>query len=349
MNRRPEAITGPAERSRAVWPSLLVVTLVIGIGSSMAQTTEPVRTKPTALPTASNPAGAVPLGAFVDRETLRWQSAPRGTQVWDGVTFVCKGALRTAGMRAARDGKGYPGAVLGIPVNHRGARIHLLQAAENAEEMTDGVPYGRMVLRYANGDSRRFDLLLGVHGEDWLQPKAVPNEPVADPNSRLAWLQTRTGDGRTVRLYHSAIANPIPLVNITTVDFISPLTEANLLVFGLTVDDDARPLAPSHGPGEAIGDAPVFDTITFMLQDGAGRAAPRASLAWIAAAPGARIQFPPFAADSQGQVRIEVPRRRVWEIQYEASGPDGGTAAGSLETDTAGVFPPKPVVRLSTP
>src|SRR5207248_518266 len=118
-----------------------------------------------------NPAGAVGLTAFADRETQRWQSAPRGTQICDGVTFVCNGAVRTAGIRALRDGKRYAGAVLGIPVDRGGTRIHLLQSAENTEEMIEGVPYSRVVVHYADGEWRRFELLLGVNGEDWLQAK----------------------------------------------------------------------------------------------------------------------------------------------------------------------------------
>src|SRR5207247_6347875 len=60
----------------------------------------------------TNTEGAVALSSFVDPETHRWRSVPGGTQVFDGVTFVCEGAVRIAGLNAARDGKHYPCAVL---------------------------------------------------------------------------------------------------------------------------------------------------------------------------------------------------------------------------------------------
>src|SRR5207247_10730044 len=120
----------------------------------------------------------------------------------------------------------------------------------------------------------------------------------------------------TLRLYQTTFENPLPEVPIATVDFISPLTQANLLLFGLTIDNDARPLAISYGPGEVPVDAPVFDTITFTLQNAAGQPAPGAALAWTAQGPRIPIDFPPFAADERGEETIEVPRRSIRRIQY---------------------------------
>ena len=299
-----------------------------------------------ALPSAANPAGAVMLTEFTQPETRRWRTAPHGTQVCDGVTFICNGAIRTAGLNAAREGNHYPGAVLDVPMNRRGSRIHLLQAAENTLDMTDGTPYGRLILRYANGESRRIDLLFGIHGDDWLQDKGKPSEPPADPNSTVAWLQRRGGDGSIIRFYHTAMENPLPAVAISSIDFISPLSQANLLLFGLTVDDDPRPLATSYGPGESIEDDPA-NSIIFTLQDAAGQPAVGATLAWIARGPRARVDFPPFRSDSHGQVAIEVPRRAVREIDYRANGPDGSSTSGNLKPNAAGAFPPTAIVKLS--
>ena len=55
----------------------------------------------------TNTAGAVPVGDFVHPETRRWRTAPHGTAVYDRVTFVCEGAIRTAGLKAAQDGNAY--------------------------------------------------------------------------------------------------------------------------------------------------------------------------------------------------------------------------------------------------
>src|SRR5207253_9401056 len=65
----------------------------------------------------TNVAGAVPLGEVVYSETRRLRTAPHGTAVYDRVNFGCGGAIRTAGLKAARDGNAYPGAVLSVPAN----------------------------------------------------------------------------------------------------------------------------------------------------------------------------------------------------------------------------------------
>ncbi len=274
------------------------------------------------------------------------QAKARLWEVCDGVTFICNGAIRTAGLQSARDELRYPGAVLGVPVRGRGSRLHLLHAAENTSDMLDGEPYGRLVLHYANGETRKLEILFGIHGDDWLQDSASRNEPVADPNSKLAWVHRRTGDGTTIRLYHTIWENPLPGLDIAAIDVISPLAEANLLLFGFSINDKPLNLAPSYGPGETLGDA-SSKPITFTLQDAAGNSVPDAKLTWTAQAPRSQIDFPPFPADAQGEVTIDVPRISIQAIQYRASSPDGSSAAGVLKSDAAGSFPAKLVIKLA--
>jgi len=336
----------PQTRKRgALWLWVLGGVLIIGLWFAARINHPALQPVAEATKWVTNAAEAVSLGEFTQVETRRWHSIPHGTQVCDGVTFICNGAIRTAGLTAAREGNHYPGAVLGVPIDRRGARLHLLQAAENGSEMLDGTPYGRMVLHYANGESRRFDLLFGIHGDDWSHPNGAPNEPVADPNSTVAWLQRRTGGGPRVRLYHTTLENPLPEITITRMDFISPLTEANLLLFGLAINDDARPLAPSYGPGERIGDAPS-EPVMFTLLDATGQPATGATLGWTIRASRIRVDFPPFPADLRGQVVIDVPRRLIVGLQYKASAPNGSTAVGELKPNADGSLPLTPVVKL---
>lgn len=351
MSSHPEMDrSAPTSRSRPrralLWTAGLALALLLGFFLREKNRSHPDPLEPSPYK-ATNAAGAVPLAGFADHETLRWRTAPHGTQVLDGVTFVCEGALRTAGLSAARDGKRYPGAALGVPINRSGSRIHLLHAAENAVDMVEGAPYARFVLHYANGEAREFELLFGVHGDDWVQGKGKPSEPVADPNSKIAWSQRRTGDGMPVRLYHTALDNPLPRIPVLAVDFISPLAEANLLLFGLTIDDDARPLAIPHGPGEKLGDAPVLAPITFVLQDAPDHPAAAARLAWTAEASRIRIDFPPFPADAQGRVTIQIPRGAIRVIQYQATASHGSAASGELRAGGTGVFPPRTVIKLT--
>ena len=108
----------PAQRRLSLLPRVWVI-ILLGIPLLMFFRSRPPRTvEPSPL---TNTAGALSLADFTSAETHRWRTAPRGTQMCDGVTFVCQGAIRTAGWNAARDGYRYPGAVLGLPVNRSGA------------------------------------------------------------------------------------------------------------------------------------------------------------------------------------------------------------------------------------
>ena len=53
---------------------------------------------------------------------------------------------------------------------------------------------------------------------------------------------------------HTPFENPLPEVLITAADLISLLAGAKLLFYGITVDDDFRPLAPLDQPGDSVGE-----------------------------------------------------------------------------------------------
>ena len=337
-----------ARRLNRFWPWGLVIVAILGcIVFFLFHRGSPVASQPmNARDRVPDTSGAVSLADFSLPETRRWRSIPRGTQVCDSATFVCDGIIRTAGLAAARDGNSLPGAILGVPVNRRGSRIHLLQSAENAEQMTEGVPYGRLLFHYTNGASKRIELLLGVHGEDWYKRGGESNEPLADPNSNICWFQRRTGDRMNIRVYHTVFENPLPDFMITTVDFISPLSEGNLLLFGLTINDEPRSLAPSYGPGESISETPI-QLISFNLLAATGNPAVGATLAWIVRGPRVRIEFPPFGTDNDGRITFEVPRRVLTILDFRASAPDGSSATGQLTTGKSGGFPTNPVITLA--
>jgi hypothetical protein len=170
--------------------------------------------------------------------------APTGMVVSDGVTFRCNGGVvRAKGLYALRQS---PEArdVLAVPVNRRGSRLHLLQAAENCMGAKPGVAYGRVRLHYGNGEAKDFELVHQVHGRDWwVDPrKRGANDPLPHSDTTTGW-EKMTPDGYTIRLYHTRFENPLPSETIVSVDFLSGLGEPSLMVFGFTVSDEVRPLA----------------------------------------------------------------------------------------------------------
>ena len=288
----------------------------------------------------------VALADFADQTTRAWQTVPRGTQVCDGVTFVCDGAIRFSGLRAARDGKTYPGAVLDVPVRTRGSRIHVLQSSENSSGAIEGAPYGRIILHYTNGETRRFDLLYAVHGRDWMQSPRNPGQPPLDENTTLGWSELHPSKGIMIRFYHTTFTNPLPGVEVTSADFISPLHSANLLLFGLTVDNDPRPLAP---PWQSANPTlvPPTDSIKVTLQDATGRPLPGAMLEWTAMALRGQVDFPPMRADAQGRVLLEFQQGALRQIHYTARASSGKSISGDFEPDAIGHFASNTVIKLS--
>jgi hypothetical protein len=305
---------------------------------------------PSKKTSAPNPAAGmaepVALTDFADQDTRRWSTVPRGTQVCDGVTFVCDGSIRTAGLRAARDGTASPGAVLDVPVRRRGSRIHLLQSSENSRLAFVGAPYGRMILHYANGETRRFDLLYGVHGRDWMHRPRDPEEPLLDENTTVCWSEIHPRNGFLIRFHHTTFSNPLPDVEIISADFVSPLHSANLSLFGLTVDNDARPLAAPWQPGKAADAIPPTDKITVTFQDAAGQRLPVATVAWTAFAPQGQVEFPPMRPDAEGRMLFEFQRDGLRQIRYTAITADGKTISGELQSDETGNFAPNATIRL---
>jgi hypothetical protein len=293
-------------------------------------------------PPPALPPQPVPFGERITTDTHNWGDVPFGDVVCQDVQFTCQGAIRLNGLRAAREGKRYPGAVLGVPVQRRGSRIHLLHAAENWPGMTPGAPYGRVTLHYTNGATHSFYLLFSVHGLDWYGGARTPEEAVTDPNTRLGWYFKRK-DGTYRRFFHTMFANPLPDVEIASADFVSPLGSANLWVFGFTLSEDPAPLEPEVSEADL---APQRVFVTLRLQDAAGKPIAGGSVAWQVRGTKFQVEFPPFRADAEGRVVLDLPRELPAEVSFTASAPDGTAATGSLEKDATGQFPVEQVVKL---
>ncbi len=149
--------------------------------------------------------------------------------------------------------------------------------------------------------------------------------------------------GSTCSLAFTAMTGLIPMGPRTN----RSLTRTHPLpgFFGLAINDDARPLAPSYGPGERIDDAPS-EAVIFTLLDATGQPVTGATLGWTVRASRIRVDFPPFPADLRGQVVIDVPRRLIVGLQYKASAPNGSTAAGELKPNADGSLPLNPVLKV---
>jgi hypothetical protein len=167
-----------------------------------------------------------------------------------------------------------------------------------------------------------------------------------DENTRIGWSELHPSKGLMIRFYHTTFSNPLPNVEITSADFVSPLHSANLLLFGLTVDDDPRPLAtPWQSANPTL--IPPTDSITVTLQDATGRPLPHATIEWTALALRGQVDFPPMRADARGRVLIEFQQDALRQIHYTARSTDGKAITGEFEPDASARFASNAVIRLS--
>ena len=284
----------------------------------------------------------VPLFDYLTADIRRWGDVPSGEVVCQNTPFRVEGAIRLAGVKGAREGKRYPGAVLGVPVHHRGTQIHLLQAVENWGGMPARAPYGKVLLHYQNGESRSFYLLFRVHGLDWFGGPNTPRETVADLNTQLGWSVPKP-DGMYRRFFHTAFANPLPEQTILSADFICPLESANVWFLGLTITDEATALAPEVDPDEVLTRRKL---VAARLVGASQQPASTAVLAWRFIGPGFHVNFPPFPADAAGRVILDLPISLVGEVSLQATGPGGSSWVGNLQRTAAGAWPDEQLIPL---
>jgi len=295
----------------------------------------------------------VVLGTFADLETQRWSSIPKGLFQTNGVTFICDGAIRLNGLTRARGKKSEsPGAIVDIPVNLKGNRLHWLHASENSGGTPSGVSYAAIVLHYEDGTRHQVDLRYNVHGRDWFGSKRFADIPVLDPNTSVVWAVERR-DGSHINFYHTIMSNPAPDLRIVSMDVISPLNPANVLLVGAAVTSSDQPLEPCPSPP---GPEPFRAVINFIIQDQGTSSARGAAikpgvktLQWTVIGPGVSVEYPAFPVDAAGRVSIDVPSRPVSEIHYQATSASGATAEGTVQKDENGNFPSEQIVVLKAP
>lgn len=177
-----------------------------------------------------------------------WDAAPKGRQTFDGVPFEVGGLLELSGMGVLRENKRFPSRVEGIPVGGRVGGLHLLHGA--AYDATDGTPIGRLVLHYADGETRDLPIRYGIHSRNWWVESSELSGAIGDPATRVAWTgRSPESDARdaTLRLFQTRFVNPRPDQPVTSLDVVSLLVRASPVILALTVEssgaDTGTPVA----------------------------------------------------------------------------------------------------------
>ena len=160
---------------------------------------------------------------------------PRGVQAFQGTPFDVRGVIQLAGRDSLQiTGVDYPQAVQGIGVHHTGQRLHFLHAA--AWNPEDGnLEIGHYALHYANGESKRIPILYHTNVSDWwVRPGDEP-----PTGAQVAWegSNPRTEEiGYRLRLFRYTCQNPLPEVEIETMDFVSQLVHSAPMLVAVTIE-----------------------------------------------------------------------------------------------------------------
>lgn len=159
---------------------------------------------------------------------------PSGLQAFLGVTFDVRGVIQLAGKDSQEITHViYPPEITGIKVGASGEQLHFLHAA--AWNPEDGeLHIGDYVLHYAGGETRSIPFLYHTNASDWW---FRPNDPIP-AEAPVAWegSNPRVEDmGFGLRIFKYSCPNPLPGVEIESMDVVSRLVHSAPMLLAVTV------------------------------------------------------------------------------------------------------------------
>jgi hypothetical protein len=157
---------------------------------------------------------------------------PRGLQTLADVQFDVRGVVQLTSSRLKEldPDADYPERVNGIKVARQCRRIHFLHASGIA--VADGVQIGSYIVHYADGQQCEIPIVYGENVRDWW---VASNEAKAPEQLQVAWTGSNAATPR-IRLFKTTWANPLPDLEVTTIDYLSKMTRAAPFLVALTVD-----------------------------------------------------------------------------------------------------------------
>jgi WD40 repeat protein len=162
---------------------------------------------------------------------------PSGLQTFDGIPFDVRGVVRlAAGSLTAT--KSNPERVDGVKVGRKCKRVHFLHAVSGANTKQETV-VGRYVVHYANEQTCDIPI---VYGKDVMDLWSELNEPLTAERAALVWLgtnrevQTRRNETPCLRMFKATWPNPLPNVEIASIDFVSSLNDTAPFLVAMTTE-----------------------------------------------------------------------------------------------------------------
>jgi tetratricopeptide (TPR) repeat protein len=160
---------------------------------------------------------------------------PRGVQRLGPVEFDVRGLINLSGTFLSRSQmRRFPSAVTGIPLHRKVARLHCLHGT--VWLVPHGTPVGSYRLRFADGREQVFPVIYGVDVRDWHR---FPSHDSQAEKVVVAWEGANPASSLNrgiVQLTRSTFENPRPDVEVTSLDFVSAMTDCAPFLIALTLD-----------------------------------------------------------------------------------------------------------------
>jgi hypothetical protein len=183
-----------------------------------------------------------------------WPAVPRGAQTFANVPLEIGGAMILWGERNAKNGQVFPEKIADIPLQRKFETLYICHGTFFEGEA--GTPTCEVVFHYDDGTTASDTIVCGSDTRDWFANRAKSPLGPSGLRSTLAWI----GDGKagdrpqTIRFCLTAMENPHPDKEVTTLDFVSSKMQAAACILAVTTGKSGVMKGTEETPpGEARG------------------------------------------------------------------------------------------------
>ena len=155
---------------------------------------------------------------------------PPGLLCFDDRFFDVRGLIQLSGIPLLAQGKKYPELVHGIKIGQRCRRLNFLQGS--AWKANDGRLLGRYLVHYADGQQKDIPIIYGMDVRDW---NAGNDRTESVKKASVVWKGTNPANF-PVRLFLSTWNNPLPGIEIGTIDFVSTVADSAPFLVAITAE-----------------------------------------------------------------------------------------------------------------
>ena len=193
---------------------------------------------------------------------------------------------------------------------------------------TNGTHIWRLVLHYADGETRRHDFAYGTHIRNFWRRGNEADQTPTDADSRIVWVGTSEESdrrGADLVVSRTTVTNERPQVDVVSADYVSLLGDSSAYVFATTISDSGpKPGGAKKSPATSVSVLPF----QFRAEN---QARTNVVLNCRFECDGFSVRLAPARPDARGIIEIDVPTKRVTVLHYEARDGSDNLQTGRIE------------------